>query len=551
MADQRKENTSFLIQGSILAVSSVIVRLIGIVYRVPLTNILGDAIGVYSSAYSIYSVIWLISSFGIPTAVSKMVAGRRGMKRYRDANKAYKTGMLFALIAGGLASLVMALGAPFFAKTVLNMEEAELAIRFLAPTMFFSAFLGVYRGYFQGLGTMIPTALSQIFEQIINAVASVLAAHLMYNYGKTVDRTLGTNLWANAYGAAGGTVGTWLGALIALIFCIFVYGIYRRVLVRQFRRDKASVDETYPQLFVILGATILPVVFNSAIYNISSVLDNSIFGHYTSFAGIRDQYIGVWASYEGKYHLLTHVPLAFATSIAASLIPAITSAHSAGLRTQVVDRVKTSIRFTMLVAVPSCVGLGVLAGPIVNLLFSPSAGNELAIKLLQAGCITVIFYSFSQVTNAALQGINRMRDPVVNAAISLAVHILVMVICLWVFKLGIYGVLVSDIVFGILMNVLNIYSLSRHLRLRIDITKTLFLPAGASLIMGAAAWGVYHLLFGALKKNAIAALAAIFVAVLVYGVALLLTKCVDEVDLYQMPKGKAVVELAKKVHLLK
>ena len=551
MADQRKENTRFLIQGSILAVSSVIVRLIGIVYRVPLTNILGDAIGVYSSAYSIYSVIWLISSFGIPTAVSKMVAGRRGMKRYRDANKAYKTGMLFALIAGGLASLVMALGAPFFAKTVLNMEEAELAIRFLAPTMFFSAFLGVYRGYFQGLGTMIPTALSQIFEQIINAVASVLAAHLMYNYGKTVDRTLGTNLWANAYGAAGGTVGTWLGALIALIFCIFVYALYRRVLVRLFRRDKASVDETYPQLFVILGATILPVVFNSAIYNISSVLDNSIFGHYTSFAGIRDQYIGVWASYEGKYHLLTHVPLAFATSIAASLIPAITSAHSAGLRTQVVDRVKTSIRFTMLVAVPSCVGLGVLAGPIVNLLFSPSAGNELAIKLLQAGCITVIFYSFSQVTNAALQGINRMRDPVVNAAISLAVHILVMVICLWVFKLGIYGVLVSDIVFGILMNVLNIYSLSRHLRLRIDITKTLFLPAGASLIMGAAAWGVYHLLFGALKKNAIAALAAIFVAVLVYGVALLLTKCVDEVDLYQMPKGKALVELAKKVHLLK
>ncbi len=551
MADQRKENTSFLIQGSILAVSSVIVRLIGIVYRVPLTNILGDAIGVYSSAYSIYSVIWLISSFGIPTAVSKMVAGRRGMKRYRDANKAYKTGMLFALIVGGLASLVMALGAPFFAKTVLNMEEAELAIRFLAPTMFFSAFLGVYRGYFQGLGTMIPTALSQIFEQIINAVASVLAAHLMYNYGKTVDRTLGTNLWANAYGAAGGTVGTWLGALIALIFCIFVYALYRRVLVRLFRRDKASVDETYPQLFVILGATILPVVFNSAIYNISSVLDNSIFGHYTSFAGIRDQYIGVWASYEGKYHLLTHVPLAFATSIAASLIPAITSAHSAGLRTQVVDRVKTSIRFTMLVAVPSCVGLGVLAGPIVNLLFSPSAGNELAIKLLQAGCITVIFYSFSQVTNAALQGINRMRDPVVNAAISLAVHILVMVICLWVFKLGIYGVLVSDIVFGILMNVLNIYSLSRHLRLRIDITKTLFLPAGASLIMGAAAWGVYHLLFGALKKNAIAALAAIFVAVLVYGVALLLTKCVDEVDLYQMPKGKALVELAKKVHLLK
>ncbi len=551
MTDQRKKTSNFLIQGSILAAASVIVRLIGIIYRVPLTNILGDAIGVYSAAYSIYSIIWLIASFGIPTTVSKMVAARRGLKRYRDANRVYKTGLIFALVVGGAASLIMFFGAPFFAGTVLNMEEAEIAIRFLSPTIFFSAFLGVYRGYFQGLGTMVPTAISQIIEQIVNAVASVAAAYLMYDYGKTVDRTLNTSVWANAYGAAGGTVGTWMGALVGLLFCVMVYSMYRRVLARQFRKDKASVREGYPQLLMILGATILPVIFNSAVYNISSVLDNSIFGHYTSFAGLEDQYISLWASYEGKYHLLTHVPLAFATALASSIVPAITTAFSAGLRTQAVDRIKTSIRFTMLAAIPSCIGLGVLAGPIVNLLFSSSEGNELAASLLRMGCITVILYSFNTVTNAALQGINHMKTPAKNAAIALAGHVLVMAVCLWGLNLSVYGVVIADIVFGLLMNILNMLSLSRYMRLRIDIPKTFLLPALASAIMGGAAWGVYTLLYNASKSNAVSTVAAIAVAVIVYAAALLLTRCVDEVDLYHMPLGRTMASVAKKLHLLK
>ena len=550
MTDQRKKSANFLVQGSILAAASVIVRLIGIVYRVPLTNILGDAIGVYSSAYSIYSIIWVIASFGIPTTVSKMVAARRGLKRYRDANRVYKTGLLFALVVGGSASLIMFFGAPFFAGTVLNMDEAEIAIRFLSPTIFFSAFLGVYRGYFQGLGTMVPTAISQIIEQIVNAVASVIAAYLMHDYGQTVDRTLNTSVWTNAYGAAGGTVGTWLGALAALLFCVMVYGMYKRVLSRQFRKDKASIRESYPQLLMVLTATILPVIFNSAIYNISSVLDNSIFGHYTSFAGIEDQYISLWASYEGKYHLLTHVPLAFATALASSIVPAITTAFTAGLRTQAVDRIKTSIRFTMLVAIPSCVGLGVLAGPIVNLLFSGD-GNDLAAVLLRIGCITVVLYSFSTVTNAALQGINHMKAPAKNAAIALAGHVLVMVICLWGLDLGIYGVVIADIVFGLFMNILNLLSLSKYMRLRIDISKSFLLPAVASLVMGAAAWGIYQLLYNVSSSNTISTIGAIIVAVLIYGVALLLTKCVDEVDLYHMPLGRTIASVAKKLHLLK
>ena len=319
---------------------------------------------------------------------------------------------------------------------------------------------------------------------------------------------------------------------------------------RQFRKDKASIRESYPQLLMVLTATILPVIFNSAIYNISSVLDNSIFGHYTSFAGIEDQYISLWASYEGKYHLLTHVPLAFATALASSIVPAITTAFTAGLRTQAVDRIKTSIRFTMLVAIPSCVGLGVLAGPIVNLLFSGD-GNDLAAVLLRIGCITVVLYSFSTVTNAALQGINHMKAPAKNAAIALAGHVLVMVICLWGLDLGIYGVVIADIVFGLFMNILNLLSLSKYMRLRIDISKSFLLPAVASLVMGAVAGGIYQLLYNVSSSNTISTIGAIIVAVLIYGVALLLTKCVDEVDLYHMPLGRTIASVAKKLHLLK
>lgn len=552
MANSKKKSSNFIVQGSILAISTVIVRLIGIVYRIPLTNIIGaKAIGVYSAAYNIYAIMLLISSLGIPTAVSRMVAARIARKQYLNAHRTFLCALLFGGCIGALAALVTFFGADFFAGVVLKMPEAKYAIQTLAPTILIMAFLGVFRGYYQGLGTMIPTAISNIVEQIFNAAVSLLAAWYLFDVGTTADRVLNTQIYAKAYGAAGGTIGTGVGALSALLFCLFVYSVYRSTVKRQIRREQKVRKnvESYGTILQVLVLTLLPIIFNSAIYNISSLLDNSLFGHYTEFAKIHDKYEMLWGCYEGQYHLLTHVPVAFASALGASIVPAITRAFAQNDQPQIVSKINTTIRFTMLISLPSMVGLGVLAKPIVSLLFHLET-NDLAANLLQFGGITVILYSLSSVTNAILQGMNRISTPAKNAAAALVLHLIVAAVCLWGFDMGVYGVVVSDIAFGIVMNVLNMYSISKCISYRQELKKTVVLPAVASAFMGVAAFGIYKLIFFLTKSNPIATLLAILIGALLYGVFLLLSRAVDEVDLYSFPMGGRLVKISKKLHLL-
>lgn len=552
MAKSKKKASNFIVQGSILAISTVIVRLIGIVYRIPLTNIIGaKAIGVYSAAYNIYAIMLLISSLGIPTAVSRMVAARVAKRQYKNAHRAFLCAILFGGCIGTLSALVTFFGAEFFAEVVLKMPEAKYAIQTLAPTILIMAFLGVFRGYFQGLGTMIPTAISNIIEQIFNAAVSLLAAWYLVGLGKTADKVLNTDMYAKAYGAAGGTIGTGVGALSALLLCLFIYSIYRPVEKRQIKREQKvkSTFESYQTILKVLILTLLPIIFNSAIYNISSLLDNSLFGHYTEFAKIHDKYEMLWGCYEGQYHLLTHVPVAFASALGASIVPAITRASAQNDQPQIVSKINTTIRFTMLISLPSMVGLGVLSGPIVNLLFHLET-NELAASLLKFGGITVVLYSLSSVTNAILQGMNRISTPAKNAAIALVLHLVVAAVCLWGFNLGVYGVVISDITFGVIMNVLNMYSISKCISYRQELKKTIVLPAIASALMGVAAFGVYELCMLLTKRNAISVLVSIMVGAMLYGVFLLLSRAVDEVDLYSFPMGTKLVKISKKLHLL-
>lgn len=550
---RKKKSSNFIVQGSILAMASIICRLIGIVYRIPLTNIIGiNAIGAYSSAYDIYSTMLLVSSFGIPTAVSKMVAARMSLKQYRNSNRVFKVALVFALISGSAAGLIMFFGADFFADTVLKMPSSKYAIQMLAPTVFIMAFLGVFRGYFQGLGTMIPSAISQLVEQVFNAVFSIVAAFYLYEMGVKADRVLGTDMYAVARGAEGATVGTGLGALMALLLCIVIYMMYRVVLKRQLRRDHSSKRESYGHLGKMLVLTLLPIIFNSAIYNISAVLDNSIFGQYAAGIGMdASEREGIWGCYSGQYHLLTHLPISIITAMASATVPTIARTIAGGSHSQVTKKINASLRFTTIIAIPSMVGLGVLGKPIMDLLFTDSGYNETAAFLLIFGGTTVVTYSISTITNAILQGINKLNIPVRNAGISLVLHLAVLAVCLFGFDMGINGVVVSDIVFGFSMAILNMWSLSRCLTYRQDYLKTYILPGIASAVMGVLTWLVYEGIYSIGAGNTVSCIAAIVVAGIVYAVILLLTRCVDEVDLYNIPKGAVLVSVAKKLHLLR
>ena len=205
-----------------------------------MTDIIGDlGNSYYGSAYEVYSIMLIISSYSLPLAVSKLVSAQVAKGNKRMAYQVFKGAMLFAVISGTLFALLVYFGAGFFAETYLKTPNCIFALKVLAPALLIVAVLGVLRGFFQGLGTMMPSAISQIVEQIVNAIVSVWAAYMLFGYGKRIGGVLGDpEHYAAAYGAAGGTLGTNLGSVFGLLFMIFVFIVYMTVFKRQIRRER-------------------------------------------------------------------------------------------------------------------------------------------------------------------------------------------------------------------------------------------------------------------------------------------------------------------------
>ncbi len=554
-AGSRPEKTggesNFVVQGSILAIASIVVRIIGIAYRIPMINIIGDeGMGYYGTAFNVYNIALLLSSYSLPLAVSKMVSVRLARKQYRNSVRILRAALVYATVVGALAAAVIWFGADFFAREVFFMPYAAFALKTLAPTVWIMAYLGVFRGYYQGQGTMVPTALSQVFEQIVNAIVSVAAGSWLFNQAIKVEILKGESGsgYSNSWGAAGGTIGTGAGAFTALLFLLLLFAAYQRTIRKKVRRDRSGSLESYRTITKILFFTVVPVVVSSAIYNVNSVLDNGLLAYNFKSLGMEEEFISQWGVYTGKYHLLINVPMAVSNALSSSLIPSVSRAVATGDRRMVKKKVAAAIRFSLLIAIPSAVGLTVLAGPVNNLLFS--GDNDLAVQMTLYGSIAVVFYSVSTVTNAILQGIDRMRLPIVHALTALVLHLAAMEVMVLVFHMGIFSMVFANILFAVIMCFLNHRSIRKILGYRQEVKKTILLPAAASAVMGAAAVGVYKLIHLGIQSNAVCTLGAVAAAVAVYGVLLVKLGCLDEDELHQMPGGTRLLQVFRKLRLM-
>ncbi len=549
--NKRSKNSDFIIQGSILAAASIISRIIGMIYRIPMTNILTDTgNGFYSVAYEVYNIALLLSSYSLPLAVSKLVATRVSRGERRNAWMVFKCAMLFALAVGIVFSVLLYLGAGFITGSIMNSPMSVYALQVLAPALFILAVMGVIRGYFQGLGTMVPTAASQIVEQIVNAIVSVTAASWLYKKGleAVAESATADELLPYGYGAAGGTLGTSMGALAALLFLAFVLFSYRKVLRKQMHRDKTRRTDEPREIYRLLIITIVPVALSTLIYNLSTSVDQGIFNAVLKGKGYTlEEYSSLWGIFSGKYKLLVNVPVAIASAVSSSVIPGLTIAVRNKAHTDVSEKINTAIRFTMVITIPCAVGLAVLAEPVLRLLFTDV--SQTAIRLMQTGSIAVVFYSLSTLTNGILQGINRMRVPLTNAVISLVTHIIVLFILLQYFELGIYAQLIAFILFGLMMCVLNAFGISRNIDYVQEVKRTFVIPSCASLIMGIVTFGLYTLLAGLIGFR-VAVVIAIGVAVVLYAVLLLVMKGFTRAELLSMPKGDLIVRVVEKCHLM-
>ena len=539
------KSDSFIVQGSILAAAGIIVRVIGLLYRIPLTNIIGEGgIGVYSTAYSVYNILLLVSSYTLPLAVSRLVASRLALGQYINTRRIFICACIFALVSGGIMGIICYACADLFAA-MMHMPQAATAIRTLAPTIFIMAFLGVLRGYFQGHGTMIPTAQSQIIEQIVNAAVSIIAGLLLFRQGAALDMSNGGGDFnSSAYGAAGGTIGTGAGAASALMFCIVLYAIQRRPSMKRCVRDTSGSTEKYPLLMNALLMTILPVLLSSTVYQISSIIDQGIYGAY-----MHTDYKSIWGAYSGKYTVLIHVPTAIASALGSAVIPALAAAAVKHDNKELAKKSGLAIRFNMFIAIPATVGMAVLSRPIMDLLFS--SDNTLAASLMLTGSSAILFTALSTTCNSVLQGMGNIWIPVRNAAIALASHIALLALLLWGFNAGIYGVIFANIFFYVIMSVLNILSLSRRIGYRQNVYKTFVSPLISSAAMGLAAWLCYIGLHALTHSNLISLAVSVILAVVIYLELLVLTKGIVEKDLNRVETGKKIIRVLKKMKLMR
>lgn len=554
-----EKKNHFLVQGSILAIASLLVRIIGVIYRIPIVRIIGlEGSGIYDTSFQVYNIALILSSYSLPLAVSRLVTVRRVRKEYRNSYRLFLCAMMIAVAAGFISTLVVFFGADVIANFFKN-PSAALPLRVLAPTLFVFAIMGVFRGFYQGKNTMIPTAVSQVLEQIVNAIVSIVAAYILVkNYSASAN--------VASYGAAGSTLGTFIGALIGLLFLSFVFVLYKPIMNKQMRHDITEHRESYGTLFKILLVTIGPIILSQTVYQISGIVDRSLFGNilvHKSISPFENEVLKalpgqlytdrnmskLWGIYSAEYRLLTNVPVAIAAAMAASVVTSITSDFTRGMVDSIRSKVYKAIKFNMIIAIPSAVGIGVLASQIIILLF-PNGYSLLSVNVMMLGAISVVFFALSTITSAVLQGINKLRIPVINSAISLVIHIVLVLGLLQYTNLSTYALVIGNVTFPLVVCILNWLCIERYLHYHQEIIKTFVIPTVCAGLMGVAAYFSYYGLHKWTGSNALSTIVAILASIFVYFMLLIFLRGLNENELAGIPKGKSLVRVLKKLHII-
>ncbi len=585
MAQKRKRD-GFIVQAGILAAAGIISRVIGLLYRSPLTAVIGDeGNGYYTSAYNIYTIILLISSYSIPAAISKVISQKLVLKEYRNAHRIFLCAIWYVLVVGTVTGLFL-----FFGAGLLVDGPAVTVLKVFAPTIFIYGLLGVLRGYFQAHKTMVQTSVSQILEQILNCVVSIGAALLLIttalgsadkyvlteehqvqygsqivseaeNYvspdtGETVY-TLTTeqqewNTKHATYGAIGSALGTGMGVLTALLFMWAVYGMNRETIHRRIARDRTRKVDSYGEIFSIVMNVVTPFILSTALYNLSTTLNQTIYSKF--FLHVKKEDItkistdyGIFA---GKAVVIANIPIALSSAMSSAVLPSISEACAKEDYEQAREKIAAAIKTTMLISIPAAVGIGVLARPVTWLLYPQKVSIDMASKLLMALSVSIIFYALSTLTNAVLQGIGKVNIPVIHTAVALVFQTAVLFLLLYFTDWNLYCMVFANITYSFVMCLLNQIAVRKYLDYQQELVHTFVIPLLASAFMGALAWAVYQGLYLLTSSNVLSLFPAIILGAILYFVLIIAFKGVTEEELRGLPKGHLLLRAAKKLHLL-
>lgn len=521
------KKNSFVKQAAILAIAGLLVRFIGFLYRLPLTKLIGDeGNGIYSAGYYLYTFFLIMSSAGLPAAISKMVSERIAKGENKNAHLVFRISLLIAGTVGFFASLLIGFGARWFSN-IIGSPRSFYTIVTLSPTVFIVAIAAVFRGYFQGLKNTVPTAISQVIEQIFNAAFSVFLAFVLVK--KNVE-----------LGAAGGTAGTGIGAIFGLITIVWIYYICRAKIVSEFHNDSENEIEGPKNISIELIKTAVPIIIGTAIFSITNLIDmKMVMTCLTDNAAFAEYEADIlYGQLTGKYVVLTTLPVSIATAIATAIVPNIASSFILK-DTQAVDsKINTALRLTMILSIPAAVGIGVLGHQILLMLFPsyPGGGN-----LLVVGSVSIIFLALAQITTGILQGIDRVKIPAMAAFFGALVKIPLNYILISNPKINVLGAVISTIACYMTASIIDLIAMSRATKTFPDVMGALIKPMIASLIMGIGCYTSYNLVYMVVKSNTFSLVISILIGICIYFFSLVFLRGIKQKDLKFMPMGDKII----------
>lgn len=518
--------SSFVRQALVLAIASLLVRFIGFLYRLPLTNLIGDqGNAIYSYGYYFYMLFLIMSSSGLPSAISKMVSERIALKQYKNAHQVFKVSLMIAACTGLLGSLALGFGAKHLAN-YLGSPDSYYAILVLSPTVFLVAIMAVFRGYFQGMNNAVPTAFSQVIEQIFNAILSVVLAYIFVK--KSVP-----------LGAAGGTAGTGIGAIIGLLFLVGIYLLVKPRLKKRINLDKSKTLEPKTTTAIKIFKMAFPIIVGTAIFSITNLIDMFMVNRCLTESGVfsTERIEELYGQLTGKYVVLTNLPISISTAIAAAIIPSISATLAIGDIKEVNKKINTAIKLTMIIAIPASIGIGVLGDQILLLLFPKYPAGGI---LLKVGAMSIIFLSLYQIITGILQGSGYVYVPVVAAAMGALIKIPANYFFISNPNLNVIGAIMGTTLCYILASSICLGFIIVKMKFPFDFLGVFIKPAIASMAMGLSCYVFYYTFYYVYPSNTISITFSIVIGITIYFIFMIILGGISKDEIELLPLGDKI-----------
>lgn len=531
------EKKSFVNGAMVLAVAGLLVKFIGAVYRIPLNNIVGvESMRYYDIVYRYYTWLLVISSSGLPTAISKLVSERITLNDYRGARAVFNTAFILLLSIGTITTLIMFFGAKGFSAisypkdAVDEIAKQALSFRALAFSLLFVSVMCAYRGYLQGMQNMAGTAASQVMEQAGKLAVGFTLAFKLLERGPE-------------YAAMGALIGVSASEFLALIVVYLFYRRKKQEINYKISREKKHGTAPFKSISKKLFAIAVPVTIGASVMPLTGIIDGALIIRMLGNIGYTVSESG--DLYSLLYSFVTpiiNMPAVITVALAMSLVPAI----SAYVAKKDIRRVKsaslTGMKLALIIGTPCAVGLFVLAKPILGMLYSSLDEAQLAVasSLMKTSCVGVVFLSLVQTLTGVIQGFGKPVAPVINLAFGGILKVIALFVLMRMPEINIQGAAVSTVVCYAAAGILDVFYLVRKTNMKLNIFDVFVKPIASSMLMGV----VVGLLYNALDTNVnhyIATLGSVGVGVIIYIAAIFALKMLSEEDLEFIPGGKKLL----------